>query len=305
MNISIICPLYKAEKYIIELQSNIKKQKKVELQSINYIITQANDRTETICKTLDCNYSVIKPNSFSHSRVREEWALKVSGDIIVFITQDIYIADNLWLYKLTKDIIENKCDAAFSRQISSHNNIEKYIREINYPQTSRLVTKKDLEKLGLMTFFFSDAASAIRKETFVKLNGYDNKDLITNEDMYFAYKLISNNASIKYCSDSIVEHSHKYTYTQLFQRYFDTGIFFNQNSYLNDFKVNNTGLSLAFYIFNKAVKDKNIMILLDLLPNFASRFLGMKLGKIYNKLPKRFVIKFSANKNYITRVFEA
>ena len=64
--------------------------------------------------------------------------------------------------------------------------VERYTREINYPDETRIVSKDDIEKLGLMTFFFSDASSAILKDVFIKLNGYDNKDLPTNEDMYFA-----------------------------------------------------------------------------------------------------------------------
>ena len=49
-----------------------------------------------------------------------------------------------------------------------------------------------------MTFFFSDAASAIKTDVYKKLNGYDGKDLLTNEDMYLAYKLINNGYRISY-----------------------------------------------------------------------------------------------------------
>ena len=75
----------------------------------------------------------------------------------------------------------------------------------------------------------------LNKKVFKKLKGYDNKNLPTNEDMYIAYKLITNGYRIKYCADSIVEHSHKFTFKQLYKRYYDTGIFFKQNSYLNDY----------------------------------------------------------------------
>ena len=77
-------------------------------------------------------------------------------------------------------------------------NIEKYTREKNYPATSRIVSKSDIKRLGLNTFFFSDASSAIKTSIYKELNGYDGKDLPTNEDMYIAYKLIMNGYKISY-----------------------------------------------------------------------------------------------------------
>ena len=87
-------------------------------------------------------------------------------------------------YKYTYD------NANYKDQLTKFNNIEKYTRESNYPDKSKIKSKKDIKKLGLKTFFFSDASSAISKKVFMELKGYDNKNLPTNEDMYFAYKLI-------------------------------------------------------------------------------------------------------------------
>ena len=156
-------------------------------------------------------------------------AAKTDADIIVFITQDVKIMRDDWLYYLTKDIIDGQVDACYSRQLCDNNTIEKYTRECNYPENSRIVSKEDIEKLGLKTFFFSDASSAIKRETFVNLNGYDNKNLIISEDMYIAYKLITNGYKIKYCADSEVVHSHVFTLKQYYARYKDTGRFFKEN----------------------------------------------------------------------------
>jgi len=135
-------------------------------------------------------------------------------------------------------------------------------------------------KKGLKTFFFSDASSAIKRDVFVELNYYDGKRFPTNEDMYIAYKLITNGYKIKYCADSVVEHSHKFTFKQLYKRYYDTGIFFKENDYLNKYKVNQAGGGLALYILKRAIQDKNILVLVDFIPNMAARFIGMKMGKI-------------------------
>lgn len=280
MKIDVICPLYNAEKYIEKLDNSLKKQQKVEINQIRYVLTKSKDKTETILKRINANYRQIEKKDFSHSLVREKEALESNADIITFITQDVIIEDELWLYNLVKDIEEGKCEASYSRQICNNNSIEKYTRELNYPDKSSFVTKGDINKLQLKTFFFSDASSAIKRDIFVKLNGYDGKNLPISEDMYIAYKIITNGYTIKYCADSCVIHSHNFTLKQIYDRYYLTGKFFKGNSYLNQYKVNNSGFNMAKYVFKRALQDRNIKVLIQFIPNMSARFIGMKMGKI-------------------------
>lgn len=280
MNIDIICPLYNARKDIENLHKSLLNQKEVDINKIRYVLTESEDNTEQKLKDLNLEYKKIKKDEFSHSLTREKEALDSKADIIVFITQDVKIIRDDWLYNLTKDIINGKVDACYSRQICDNNTIEKYTRECNYPKESKIISKNDIEKLGLRTFFFSDASSAINKDTFIKLNGYDQKKLIISEDMYIAYKLITNGYKIKYCADSEVIHSHVFTLKQYYDRYKDTGKFFKENDYLNKYKVNQAGGSMAKYILKRAIQDKNVGVLVRFIPNMATRFIGMKVGKI-------------------------
>ncbi len=281
MTVDIICPLYKAREYINQLHRNLKKQKNVNIASINYIVTNVNDNIEDILKELDCNYEIIEKEEFSHSLTREKTAKKCKADILVFITQDIIIESEYWLENLINGIENGECEAAYSRQLCSNNTIEKYTREKNYPSESYIKTQDDIEKIGINAFFFSDASSAIKREIFVELNGYDGKNFPTNEDMYFAHKLITNGYRIKYCAESEVIHSHKFTFKQLYKRYYDTGVFFRQNEYLNDYKVNKAGGGMAKYVLKRAIQDKNFKVLIRFVPDMAARYIGMKMGKRY------------------------
>lgn len=280
MNIDIICPLYNAEKEIENLHKSLLNQKKVNINKIRYVLTEGNDNTEEKLKDLNLEYKKIKKDEFSHSLTREKEALDSKADVIAFITQDVKIIRDDWLYNLTKDIINGEVAACYSRQICDNNTIEKYTRECNYPKESKIVSKNDIDKLGLRTFFFSDASSAINKDIFIKLNGYDQKKLIISEDMYIAYKLITNGYKIKYCADSEVIHSHIFTLKQYYDRYKDTGKFFKENSHLNNYKVNQAGGSMAKYVLKRAIQDKNVGVLVRFIPNMAVRFIGMKVGKI-------------------------
>ncbi len=52
----------------------------------------------------------------------------------------------------------------------------------------------------------------------------------------YKHKLIMDGYKIKYCADSKVIHSHNFTLKQLYKRYYDTGKFLKENSYLDKYK---------------------------------------------------------------------
>ena len=284
MIISIICPIYNGQNYIEKLHNNILNQKLENGQSIEilYALTRSNDKSQEILDRLKdskCYYTLIEPKDFSHSTTREMMSKKAEGEIIVFISQDIKIKNDLWLENLVNPIIKGECEASFSRQIGEDDNIEKYTRERNYPAESRIVSRNDIEKYQIRTFFYSDASSAVSTKVYRKLNAYDGKRMPTNEDMYFAYKLIYAGYRIKYCADSEVYHSHDFTYKQLYKRYYDTGIFFKQNKYFKNYKSNESGVDLAKYVFKRSIEEKNYRVAVQVLPNFAIRFIAKLIGQ--------------------------
>ena len=279
MNIDIICPLYNAEKDIENLHKSLLKQKNVQINEVKYVLTESKDDSEEKLRKLNINYKKIKKEEFSHSLTREKEAFESKANILVFITQDVKIVRDDWLYNLTKDIANGKVDACYSRQICTNNTIEKYTRECNYPDNSSIKTKKDINKLGLKTFFFSDASSAIKTSVYKALKGYDGKRLPINEDMYIAYKIIMSDYKIKYCADSVVWHSHKFTIREIYERYKLTGKFFKENNYLDKFGTTGSGANLAKYILKRIFQERNFKLLFRYPFDMGARYIGMKVGK--------------------------
>ena len=130
-----------------------------------------------------------------------------------------------------------------------------------------------------MTFFFSDASSAISKKVFMELKGYDNKNLPTNEDMYFAYKLIMSGYRIEYAADSKIIHSHDLSFKETVKRYSDIGKFFEENKYLKKYSAGERGVAVLKYIAKRSIEDKKPLIIVDAIINFGARFIGMKFYK--------------------------
>lgn len=278
-SITIICPLYNAEEFIINLDKSIKMQKKVKINKIYYLLTESKDNSQKVLKDNNIDYELIKKEDFSHSLTREKYAFKTKSDIICFITQDVVIKDDEWLFELVKNIGKDNIVAAYSRQVTKYNNIEKYTRESNYPNDSFVVSKNDIKAKGLKTFFFSDAASAVDAKIYKELNGYDGKNLPISEDMYFAYKVIQNGYKISYEADSIVYHSHNFTLKQLYERYKLTGRFFKENSYLDQYGTTDSGSKLAKYVLKRIIQERNIKMLFRYPFDMSARLFGMKAGK--------------------------
>lgn len=279
MKIDIICPLYNAKSYMEGLDKSLKKQKNVEISSINYVVTKTGDGTELLLDKMDIQYTTIDKNQFSHSLTRENTALACTGDIYVFITQDIIIESEYWLYELTEPIIKGEAEAAYSRQLCTDSSIERYTRLKNYPDHDTIQHKDLLDEMGLLTFFFSDATCAISAQIYRELGAYDGKKLPTSEDMYIAYKIIMAGYRIKYCSKSEVIHFHNFTLREMYERYKLIGIFFQQETYLNQYKVNGQGKDMAIFILKNAISELNVPVLCRFLPDMVARYLGMKNGK--------------------------
>jgi rhamnosyltransferase len=98
--------------------------------------------------------------------------------------------------------------------------------------------------------------------------------------MYFAYKLITNGFKIKYCSESVIYHSHNFSLKEIYDRYKLTGKFFKENSYLNNYGTNKSGVGLAKYILKRIIQECRIELMIRYPFDMAARFIGMKVGKM-------------------------
>ena len=279
MKVEIICPLYNAGVDVLNLHQSLLMQKNVEIGKISYVLTESTDNTAELLKQKNIEFTTITKDEFSHSLTREKIAMKSNCDILVFISQDVEIRDEFWLQNLILPIINGEAVASYSRQIGKYNDLEKYVREKNYPKQSFFVDKDKIDELGLKAFFFSDASSAVKTSIFKELNGYDSKKLITNEDMYLAYKIIMSSYKIKYCANSVVYHSHKLTLKQLYKRYYDIGRFFAQNAYFENYSILKEGINLAMYTLGRSLCCLNVGAIFRFIPDMLVRWFGMRNGK--------------------------
>lgn len=279
MVIDILCPLYNAERDFQTLIKGINQQEDIEIKNIIFPVTESNDNTLELAKSINNAIVLeVKKEDFSHSLTREKAMSFATSDVVVFMSQDVFLSDKYALKNLA-NCINGKVIHAFSRQLTKSKGIEKYTRDKNYPKESYVMSKKDIEKEQIKTFYSSDACSAYNREKFIELGGFDRKAFKVSEDMYFCRKAILADYSIMYCAESVVTHSHNLTLKQLYKRYYDIGLFFAQNPEFKEYKSTDTGLKFAFYILKQALKHFDIPVLFRWLPDMTARYLGMRKGK--------------------------
>ena len=281
--IDTVCPVYKGFNYLEPLYNSFLTQKNVKINKIIFAITDSNDdemkNILDFVKEKNITSFIVKKEEFSHSLTREK-AIKeyAESKIVVMISQDIKLTDDVVFYNLVKDV-DDEIVYNFSRQICTNKSIEKYIRRKNYPKESYIVSNSDIEKMQLMAFFASDACSAYNRDIFIKLNGYAGYNVMMNEDQLYSKIILDAGYKKKYCADSVVEHSHKYKLKQLYKRYYDAGVFYSKVKVFDNYKSTDSGLKLALYILGQALKHFDIPVLFRWLPDMTSRYLGMKKGR--------------------------
>ncbi len=280
MKIDVVCPLWKADEYIDRVINNLRAQEQVEIVHVIFPVTESGSDDSVISKIQAAGYEyfMVPCEKFSHSLTRETAMEKCTSDVVVMMSQDVIYQGNLCLYNLAKTIVGSVV-YAYGRQLCKDKTIENYTREKNYGRESFTVCKSDIDTLQLRAFFASDAFSAYNRAKFLELGGYDHIHMMFNEDMYYARKILEAGYQKAYAADAVVEHSHALTFKQLYNRYYQTGIWFGEHPEFDGYKTTDTGMRLAISVFRNAIKDANLPVLCRFLPDMASRYLGMKAGK--------------------------
>ncbi|MDE7453545.1 MAG: hypothetical protein K2N22_03965 [Clostridia bacterium] len=281
IKIDVVCPLYQADGYIENLIDNIKMQDGVILDNVVFAITEIGDTSFVKEKILEAGFSFfsVEKEDFSHSLTRQKAVFEYcSSDVVIMISQDVVLCQSDAFYELAKNV-NSRVVYAYGKQICRKKNIEYYIRKKNYGEKTEFVSAEDIDRLQLKAFFASDAFAAYYRPVFIELNGYDDIPMMMSEDMYYSKKILEAGYQKGYIATAVVEHSHKFSLKQLYNRYYQTGIWFREHPEFDNYKTTDTGLKLAFYVLGQALKHFNIPVLFRWLPDMTARYLGMKKGK--------------------------
>ena len=242
----------------------------------------------------------IEKEEFDHGTTRGRAAMRSTADLMLFMTQDAVPADRHLVEHLVSAFEDPTVGAAYARQIphKEHSSIEKFTRHFNYPPESSVKRASDIGKLGIKTFFCSDACAMYRKSIYEELGGF-LPDAIFNEDMLFASRLIYSGYAIAYCAEARVIHSHEYSGPEQFRRNFDNGV--SQKMYFREFgnlPAYGEGKRLVLSTAGYLIRKGEVLSCFRLAWLSACKLSGFLLGKRYYLLPKPLVRKLTMNQGY-------
>ena len=207
--ISIVIPVYNAEKYLGGCLNSIQNQtyKNFEVILVN---DGSIDHSETICKEfveVDTRFRYFLKVNGGASSARNFGLDHVTGDFITFIDADDWVDEN-HLEVLINNIKENNSDMAVSSikkfdNVSSfefrvYSNQEKYL--LNYNKLNREEFLVILPKLIHASNSYKIAVSKLFKKELVSDVRFD-ESIIYGEDLEFFFKLYVNINSISYVDE--------------------------------------------------------------------------------------------------------
>lgn len=301
--ISILIPTYNAENYIEELVKALDKQKigPDYIKEVIIVDSSSTDNTINILKRLAAtyeyiNYYVIENKMFDHGGTRNFMAQLAKGKYLLYMTQDAIPYDNLLLANLLEDLKKEDVLLAYARQLPKKDasDLEIFARSFNYPNRSIIKEYNSISTLGIKAFFNSNVCCMYNRECFESYEGFP-ENIILNEDMILASKIILDQKKISYNASAKVLHSHNYNLIQQFKRYFDIGIAFENTRYLLKYASNEKeGLKMVKNQLNYLItKRKRHLIPYAILENVIKYF-GYYIGKKHKLFPIFIKKKMSA-----------
>lgn len=297
----VIIPAYRPGEEFEKLLERLSAQK----YPINKILVM-NTEKKFWKETWEQEYPLVEvrhltKEEFDHGGTRRQAAELSDAEILVFMTQDAMPADRELIGALVGALAENpQAGAAYARQLPKKDCrfLEKYTRSFNYPEQSCLKTEKDVQTYGIKTYFCSNVCAAYDHRIYDEIGGFP-EHAIFNEDMVYAGGALQAGYRIAYVADACVYHSHSYTAAQQFHRNFDLGVSQAQNPQIfARFSSEGEGMQYVKAVIRQMRKEKKAGEIPGFVLRCAARFAGYRMGKAYEHLPEKLILRFTSNRGF-------
>lgn len=303
MKVGLIIPTLNAGENFKKLLEQINSQT---LQTEKLIVdSESTDGTDALAEKFGFEVVKVLRKNFNHGATRQfavEYLMKKNPvEIVIFLTQDIFLHDENSLAELVKIFSADEAvGLSYGRQLPHTNATTeaKFLRAFNYPAESQLRTLADKKIFGIKTAAASNSFAAYRVEALQKIGGFP-ANVILSEDMFVAAKMLLAGYKIFYNADAKVFHSHNYTAAEEFHRYFDIGVFHSRENWIRKTFGSAEGAGKKFVLMKfSALLKENPLECFGAFFRDGAKFLGYRLGLMEKFLPKS-VCKFCAmSKNY-------
>lgn len=306
-SVDVVIPVYQPDKKLKNTVSRLMGQT-MKPQNIYLIHTKCEEtqyHTQRMLEELMELYDVvhvftISEDEFDHGGTRAMAMEMCKSEYVLMMTMDAVPKNQRLIENLLK-AHGDKISVVYAKQEPDKHcrTIERFTRSFNYPDepASGLETAAKTNN-GIKSIFCSDVCALYNKKAYEEVGGFPAK-AIFNEDEIFAAKSLKAGFDVCYEPSAVVIHSHNYSGLQYFRRYFDMGVSQADFKYVfNEYHAEDEGVRLVKSTFDYLVKRQCYWEIPLLIYHSGMKYIGLKLGKIYKKLPKEVILKCTSNKHY-------
>lgn len=291
----VIVPTFNAAQHLPSLIAALSAQG-LQPSQILFVDSSSSDETAKICRSFGANVVVIPQSQFNHGGTRRfaaDWGSVY--EFLIYLTQDALPVGSTSLANLLSAFSDPSVGLAYGRQQPrpEANPIERHARLRNYPESSEIRSLDDRIQYGVKTTFCSDSFAAYRRDALAAVGGFP-PDTLFAEDQIVAGRMLLAGWKIAYVATASVIHSHDYTVTQDFKRYFDAGVFHARNKWLLDSFGHAEGEGLRFVRSElRYLWEHGPLLIPSALIRTLAKYIGYRLGRIEQKLSTRTKRKIS------------
>ena len=298
-SVDVIIPTYRPGKEFRELVERLLGQE-YPVDHIYIMNTEAAHWDESLERLSDKIITEhLEKKEFDHGGTRHRAILKSGADIVICMTQDAMPKDRSLVDSLVRPFDAEDVKAVYARQLAAGDCgvLERYTRSFNYPEESCIKRKEDLPKLGIKTYFCSNVCAAYDRKIYLELGGFV-RHTIFNEDMIFAAGLIGHGYAVAYAADARVVHSHNYSGIQQLHRNFDLAVSQAQHpEVFAGVPSEGEGIRMVKQTAGYLFRRKPYLIP-KLVWQSGCKYLGYWLGKRYERLPGKLVMRLTMSREY-------
>jgi rhamnosyltransferase len=222
--VSVIIPTRNGGDDLRRCLDGIARQKLDEAVELLVVDNASTDGSAELARARGAEVLDVGVTDFLHGATRNLAAERATGDVLVFTTQDAYPAGDDWLARLSTVLrADDELAGVYGRQLPHADATppERFFLDFLYGAEPRVQLAGRPEELTMKTTLFSNVNSAIRRSVWEEHRFAD--DLFFAEDQDWARRVLLAGYALRYEPAAAVHHSHTYTLSGAFRRFFDTG----------------------------------------------------------------------------------
>lgn len=298
--VSLIIPTFNASAYLPVLLMRLREQTLA--HELIFIDSESDEATQRIFENEGTSVVHIKKAEFNHGTTRNVGLQLAQYETVIFMTQDALPTSNDTLERLV-EMLNSRGDIsmAYGRQLPYPETgiFSRFARITNYPPNSLIKTKSMIPEMGIKTCSCSNSFAVYKKQDLLAVGGFPTNTIL-GEDVSVAARFILEGKAVAYCAEAEVLHSHDYSLAEEFKRYFDIGVFHQeQQSVLHQFtQAESEGLKYVIQEWQYLYQNKKLALIPAQLIRTVVKYAGYRLGSWEQYLPNKLKRVISMHKSF-------